>query len=175
VERSERLVVAIGAFKLVKAALLGLVGVTALVEVPDQLAATAERVLRWTGGYAARETLERAIGALSSMEPSRVHGLALLSLAYAVTFGVEGVGLVGRKRWAEWLTVFVTASFVPLELVELARHVTAPRIAALVVNLAIVAYLAARRIRARRGGEAGARVAVAVRSRPGPASAARPS
>jgi uncharacterized membrane protein (DUF2068 family) len=63
---------------------------------------------------------------------------------YASVFMVEGVGLIARRRWAEWFTVLVTASFVPLEIYEIARHPDAIRIAALVVNLAIVAYLVMR-------------------------------
>lgn len=68
----------------------------------------------------------------------------VVTALYALVFLVEGVGLVMVKRWAEWLTVIVTTSFIPLEIWKLVRHTTAPGIAALVLNVLIVIYLAVR-------------------------------
>src|SRR5438874_810945 len=62
----------------------------------------------------------------------------------ALLFTIEGVGLWGGRRWAEYLTVMATLSLVPLELFELLRAVTPARAAALVANLAVVAYLIGR-------------------------------
>ena len=56
----------------------------------------------------------------------------------------EGTGLLLRKRWAEYFTIITTGGLIPLELYELSRHVTAVKIAVLIVNVAIVAYLVAR-------------------------------
>jgi uncharacterized membrane protein (DUF2068 family) len=54
---------------------------------------------------------------------------------------VEGVGLLKKRRWAEWLTVGVTASFIPLEIYEIVRRLSPGKIAALVLNLGILIYL----------------------------------
>ena len=56
-------------------------------------------------------------------------------------FVVEGWGLWREKRWAEYLTVIVTASLIPLEIWEIVRHFTWLKVFALVVNVAIVWYL----------------------------------
>ena len=56
----------------------------------------------------------------------------------------EGLGLLFRKRWAEYLTVVATSAFVPLELYEIARHLTLTRLVVLVVNIVIVGYLLVR-------------------------------
>jgi uncharacterized membrane protein (DUF2068 family) len=48
---------------------------------------------------------------------------------------------VRRRRWAEWLTVIVTGSFVPLEVYELAHRAGWGKVVALALNLAIVGYL----------------------------------
>jgi uncharacterized membrane protein (DUF2068 family) len=56
----------------------------------------------------------------------------------------EGVGLLLRKRWAEYFTIITTAGLIPLELYELAKHVTAAKIAILIINIAIVVYLVVR-------------------------------
>jgi uncharacterized membrane protein (DUF2068 family) len=147
-----RVVVAIGVFRLVKACALTAIGIGGLVEMPQDLARGAERAVAWMGAYSARATLERAIGKLWATDESALHRLAIVSLCYAAVFAVEGVGLIRKKLWAEWLTVVVTASFIPFEVFELARRFSAAKVVALALNVAIVAYLAWRRVNARRGG-----------------------
>ena len=55
---------------------------------------------------------------------------------------LEGYGLHRRRRWAEWLTVIATSLFIPLEVYEVVQKQTTIRIGALVINVAIVYYLA---------------------------------
>jgi hypothetical protein len=50
-------------------------------------------------------------------------------------------GLWLRRRWAEYLTVIVTGSFIPLEIYEIVEHFTVLRVVVLAVNVAIVIYL----------------------------------
>jgi uncharacterized membrane protein (DUF2068 family) len=72
-------------------------------------------------------------------QPIQLAGLALLG--YGVLQVVEGVGLWGGWRWAEYLTVVATNLFVPLEVYELVESVSLLKAAALIVNLAAVGYL----------------------------------
>jgi uncharacterized membrane protein (DUF2068 family) len=95
--------------------------------------------------------LDRAVQKLVGASPRKMEIAAAVGLAYALLFAVEGVGLWLRKTWAEYLTIVATTSFVPFEIYELARRFTPLRVGALVVNVAIVAYLVVRRVRARRG------------------------
>jgi uncharacterized membrane protein (DUF2068 family) len=60
---------------------------------------------------------------------------------YAAVFTVEGVGLLMRKRWAEYLTVISTGGLLPLEIYEMTRRATATRAVVMAVNVAIVVYL----------------------------------
>jgi uncharacterized membrane protein (DUF2068 family) len=143
------LVVPIGIFKLVKAVTLGAFGIVGLVAQPWRMAASVERALGWLGALPGRDTLHHAASKLWSMDGGGARRLAAGTLAYAAVFAVEGIGLVRRKRWAEWLTVVVTASFIPIEIYELVSHPGAGKIAALVVNVAIVAYLVRVRLRER--------------------------
>ena len=55
---------------------------------------------------------------------------------------VEGWALIHGQWWGPWLVVVATSSLLPFEVVALARHPHVPRALILVVNLAIVAYLA---------------------------------
>ncbi len=77
--------------------------------------------------------------------------------AYAVLEGTEAVGLWLGRRWAEYLTFVATVIFVPYEIYELTKNVSALKVLALVINLAIVAYLlfAKRLFGLRGGGKAG--------------------
>ncbi|MGH3410152.1 MAG: DUF2127 domain-containing protein [Streptosporangiaceae bacterium] len=85
-----------------------------------------------------------------------ITNLYLVGLAvalYAVMEGVEAVGLWLGRRWAEYLTFVATVVFVPYEVYELSKTVTALKVLALVINLAIVAYLlVAKRLFGLRGG-----------------------
>jgi uncharacterized membrane protein (DUF2068 family) len=77
----------------------------------------------------------------SGLSASRVAALRMVTLAYAAVFAVEGIGLWMEKRWAEWLTVVVTASLIPLELWEMFHRPTIGKLAILLGNAAIVGYL----------------------------------
>lgn len=139
----------IAAFKLVKAGLLILVAFGALKllhsNVGDELQHWAEAVgLDPDGRF-----LSRAIDKAAALSPERMKALSLGSLIYASLFVTEGFGLWFLKRWAEWLTVIITSSLVPLEIYEIHRHSTPVKIAVLVLNVVIVAYLIFR-IRARK-------------------------
>ena len=61
--------------------------------------------------------------------------------AYAGLEGVEAVGLWFAKRWAEYLTFVATIVFLPYEIDELIKSVTALKLVALIINLAVAAYL----------------------------------
>jgi len=68
--------------------------------------------------------------------------LALLALLDAILRGIEAVGLWLDRPWGKWLGVVTGAVYIPFEVYELSLRLTEFRLAALLVNLAIVAYLA---------------------------------
>jgi uncharacterized membrane protein (DUF2068 family) len=73
--------------------------------------------------------------------------------AYAALEGTEAAGLWRGRRWAEYLTFLATVIFVPYEVYELTTTISALKILALVINVAIVAYLLiAKRLFGLRGG-----------------------
>jgi uncharacterized membrane protein (DUF2068 family) len=71
--------------------------------------------------------------------------LAIVAIAYALLEGTEGVGLAMRRRWAEYLTVIATGFLIPYEAYEVIHHVTVFRVGALLLNVAVVGYLAYRK------------------------------
>ena len=145
--RRDRLVAAIGVFKLMKAAVLGPLGVAVLLGVRETIVQSVSLWLRWTGALSGHHLVRMALARLLSLDNHDLREIGAAFIAYAAVFVVEGVGLLRRRRWAEWLTVIVTASFIPFEIYELAHRPGVGKVFAIALNAAIVAYLAWRRAR----------------------------
>jgi uncharacterized membrane protein (DUF2068 family) len=56
-------------------------------------------------------------------------------------FGRDRIGLWLLKHWAEWFTVIITGSLVPIELYEIHRHPSPLKVLVLILNIAVVVYL----------------------------------
>jgi uncharacterized membrane protein (DUF2068 family) len=138
------MVVLIGVFRLTKAAILVVVGVGALLGVKWPVIVALASAAEKSGFFWARALIARAIERVFSLDAREMHEIGLASLAYAALFTIEGTGLVLRKRWAEWLTIVVTSSFVPFEVYELVHQASVGKAVAVLLNLAIVAYLVVR-------------------------------
>ena len=67
--------------------------------------------------------------------------IGLVAFCYAGLSLAEGIGLYLEKAWGEFLTLFITASFLPWEVFEVARRVTWVRVALLIVNTLVFLYL----------------------------------
>lgn len=145
--KTDRVIVLIGVFKLLKAALLIALGIAGLAAVPSNLAEGLRHLIAWMGISPGRHTLARFLGRLGSFDDKMARKLAVASLCYAAVFLVEGIGLLSKRRWAEWLTVVVTASFIPIEIYESVKHFGPGKIVALILNLAILIYLVLRRLK----------------------------
>jgi uncharacterized membrane protein (DUF2068 family) len=81
------------------------------------------------------------------VSPKQFKELSIGSFFYAAIVCTEATGLALRKRWAEYFTIVVTASFLPLETMELIHRVTPIKISVTIINIAILAYLIVRVIR----------------------------
>ena len=72
---------------------------------------------------------------------SHPDAIGVAAILYGLLECIEGVGLVLRRRWAEYLVVLATSAFLPLEISEVIHRPTPLKAAALLVNIAIVVYL----------------------------------
>jgi len=93
--------------------------------------------------------MQSGLAKLGSLDSATEHRLGVAAFAYATVFVVEGTGLLLRKRWAEWLTVVVTGSFIPIEIYELCARFGWGKVVTLLLNVVIVAYLVRRRVEER--------------------------
>jgi uncharacterized membrane protein (DUF2068 family) len=131
----------IAAFKLTGAVLLTLVGLGALHLVTADAVTVVRDWIGRFGGDLEGATARAIIARVAGIPEGRFELVGFGALGYAAMLVTQGIGLLRGKTWAEWLTVLVTASFVPLECWEIARGPTAAKVALLVVNSAIVIYL----------------------------------
>jgi uncharacterized membrane protein (DUF2068 family) len=124
-----------------KASILIAVGVGAFKLLHKDLADAVEHWVELLRLDPNNHFIDAALEKASDLSPGKIKELGLASMVYAGLFLTEGIGLWLEKRWAEWLTVIITSSLVPIEIYEIHRHPTPVKIAALLINLAIVAYL----------------------------------
>ena len=138
----------IGLFKIFKAALLIAVGIGAIRLLHRDLAGT---VLHWIDVLRVDPENRFVHGLLVKIfrvTPRQLKELSVGTFFYAGLFATEGVGLLLRRRWAEWFTIVTTGLLIPVEVYELVRHFTATKVGVVIVNVAIVWYLV-RRVRSR--------------------------
>lgn len=63
------------------------------------------------------------------------------AFCYAGLGLLEAIGLYLEKVWGEYLTLIITASFLPLEIHELIRRLTWPRVGLFAANVLVLLYL----------------------------------
>jgi uncharacterized membrane protein (DUF2068 family) len=68
-------------------------------------------------------------------------GLAALAMAYALLRFTEAYGLWFERRWGEWIAAVSGGIYVPVEIYELVRGISWVKVAALLLNAAVVAYM----------------------------------
>ena len=131
----------IAAFKLMKGLLLVVLGLATISfrhrDVTAILGTWVDQLHLDPGGRLVHGLLTHA----ADFHARRLVAIGAGMLVYAALLLTEGFGLLVRRRWAEYLTVVATAVLVPLELYEIARHLTWTRLTVLVVNVVIVWYL----------------------------------
>jgi uncharacterized membrane protein (DUF2068 family) len=128
-------------FKLVKAAALIVVGVGILRLVHTDVAAQLDHWVARLGFDPGSRYVNEALQKVTHLPPAKFKEFGVGSFIYAALFLTEGIGLWLMKRWAEWFTVAITGSLVPLEIYEIYRHPMAIKVLVLVLNIAVVGYL----------------------------------
>ena len=72
------------------------------------------------------------------------HKMRLISAGIFLKAGLdylEGIGLAMEKTWAEWLTIAITASFLPWEVFEIIRRFTWMKVGITLLNVLVLVYL----------------------------------
>jgi len=139
--RHNKGLVLIAVYKLLTALVFVAIGVGALrlvgKDVGDILTRIASDLRFNPEGRFVNFILDRA----SILDDPMLRRIGFGAFCYAAISIAEGIGLYLEQAWAEYLTLMITASFLPLEIMEIMRRHTMPRIGLLVVNVAVLLYL----------------------------------
>lgn len=131
----------IGALKLATALMLGAAGFGFFRLMDHDLGQVVEGfVLRLHLDPDSR-LVHAVLDQVGGIKRGQLEALGIGTFFYAMLEFVEGVGLLLKRRWAEYLTILATVLLLPLELYELAHKVNQFRVMVLLANLAILAYL----------------------------------
>jgi uncharacterized membrane protein (DUF2068 family) len=143
----------IALFKLAKGLLLVAVGVGVHTLLHKDVAAT---LTHWANVlWIARESgyVQELLYKLTAIDDRKLKLAEITTFLYSALLFTEGIGLLLQKRWAEYLTVIVTASYIPFEIFAMVKHFAIATTVVLLINVAVVWYLCRRLWRAPRSHE----------------------
>jgi uncharacterized membrane protein (DUF2068 family) len=133
--------IVIAAFKVAQALLFLTIGVGALglihKDVGDVLSQLADHLRFNPESRLVNFILDKA----AVVDDRLLRRIGEVGFIYAGLDLLEGIGLYLEKTWAEYLTLIITASFLPWEMMEVFRRITPIRVGLLVVNALVFLYL----------------------------------
>jgi uncharacterized membrane protein (DUF2068 family) len=106
------------------------------------LQAAAEELVRHSHLNPARHYPRVFIEAAGHTSDARLWFFAGMAFLYATVRLIEAWGLWYLKTWAEWFAIISGSIYLPIEIFEIAKHITVLRVAVFLTNALIVVYLA---------------------------------
>jgi uncharacterized membrane protein (DUF2068 family) len=140
-QKEPAILIWIGVFKLFKCVMLLIVATVTLRLAHGNMLDLLSRWATLLRVDPDNRFVHHVVAALFRTDPRKLDYLAVGTLLYAAIFGTEGIGLLLRKRWAEYFTIVSTSLLIPLEVYELVHRATAVKVVVLALNLVIIAYL----------------------------------
>ena len=132
----------IAIFEAAKGLLVLLAGCGLLSYIHKDLHAAAEHLVRHFHLNPASHYPRIFIDLADQVTNRELWYLALSAVLYAAIRFVEAFGLWMQRSWAEWFALLSGGMYVPIEIIEVYRRITWPRVTLLTVNTGIVIYLA---------------------------------
>jgi uncharacterized membrane protein (DUF2068 family) len=140
-EGRDRWITVIAILKLIKGVMLFFLALGVFKLVRGDLETNLENFAGYLNIDPNNHYFQKIFSKMTNMSPNTIKAWGIGTFFYSLLFLIEGVGLLLQKRWAEYFTVFVTGSFVPLEVYELIKKFSAIKVLVLISNVAIVFYL----------------------------------
>jgi len=131
----------IGVLKVLKALALLVVGVGLLSMLHRDVAQAVRHWIEFFRLDSHARLIDELLAKVAGISHRTMRRLGVGTLLYATVFGIEGIGLLFGKTWAEYMTAGVTVSFLPIEVYELSAHPSATKALVTLINLAVVIYL----------------------------------
>lgn len=132
----------IAAAKLAKGVALSCLSLGIFDLIHKDLAAVALHFVQIARISPENRYVEIMLDRLGLVEPATLVRLGIASALYASILLVEGLGLWFGAAWAEYVVVVSSGIFVPEECLAILRHFTWLRLAILILNGIIFAYVA---------------------------------
>ena len=133
---------AVALFEAAKGAVVLLAGVAAFELLRSDSQVMAEEFVRHLRLNPAQGLPRVFIDAAELATPPRLKLLAGGAFLYALVRFIEAYGLWRSQRWAEWFAAVSAAVYVPLEVWELLKGFSWLKALLVLLNLAIVGYMA---------------------------------
>lgn len=127
--------------KVLKGGLLLLVGLAALALIRHDLGADAHKIVEHFHWDVNGKWIHWALEKVAVITPGQLKLIGGGAMVYSAILLVEAWGLHKRRTWAEYMTIGVTALFIPVEIYELIEKQTIRMALVLLMNVAIVVYL----------------------------------
>lgn len=136
-----RWLILIAAFKVAQALLFIAFGVGALRLVHKDIGDALLRLAHHLRFSPESRFVDFILDRASIVNDRMLRRFSVAVFSYAALGMAEGIGLYLEKAWAEYMTLGITASFLPWEIFEVIRRVTPVRSGLLVVNILVFSYL----------------------------------
>lgn len=131
----------IGGFKLMLAMILLLAGVGVFHLRNADLGTLAQALLEYLHLDAQNRIINGMVESVTGLSHRKLLAIDAFTFVYAILYGIEGVGLLMRKHWAEYLVIIVTGLLIPYEIYETLFKFSILKAVVLAVNAAIMLYL----------------------------------
>ncbi len=135
------MLVLIAAYKVLQAALFAAVGIGALRLLHKDASDVLAQITAALRFNPESRFVNFVLDEAALLNDPILRRIGLVAFSYAAVSLVEGIGLYLEKAWAEYLTLIITASFLPWEVFEVFRRLTWVRVALLIVNALVFLYL----------------------------------
>ncbi len=132
---------AVASFEFTKGMFVLLIGVSAVLLVHKDAWVMAESLLARLHISTDRHWARLFLDFADNLTDARLWAAAELAFAYSALRFAEAYGLWRQRTWAEWLAFVSGTLFLPLEIRELMRGITALRSVMFIANLGIVLYM----------------------------------
>jgi uncharacterized membrane protein (DUF2068 family) len=139
--RSDRVLPWIAAERTLRAIVLFLVGIALIANPDHNWGKSVADFARDLGLNPNSNGIEKIIHKLHAISSDRYAVYGIIALAYGALEAAEAYGLWRRRRWGEYLTVLATSLLFIPEIWEMANSASPLKAGALLLNIAVVAYL----------------------------------
>ena len=135
--------VLIGAFKILKGLLLVAAGIGALELLNKDVSDVVATWIETMRVDPDNRYIDRLLVKLWSVDNHKLKEISAGTFFYAALVFTEGAGLLSGRRWGQYFTTIITASFLPIEIFELVKKFSAMKLIVIALNVLIVWYLVA--------------------------------